>query len=394
MGGVSIATESRDNREKLAETAVWLRRRAGELGFEMAGIAPAVSVGGASRLLEWLDRGYQGEMGYLDARRSAYANPGSVLEGARTLVMLSMDYRTAEPSAAAPGMGRVARYAWGSVDYHDLIHDKLDLLKRELLERHPEATARGVVDSAPLLERDYAELAGLGWRGKNTLLLHRERGSFFFLACLLTSLDLPIETSIVADHCGTCTACLDACPTEAFVGPNLLDARKCISYLTIELKDAIPMELRPRMGDWLFGCDVCQEVCPWNRFAEPTSEMQLAPRDAGGTLDAAELLLLDEAEFRARFRRTPLWRPKRRGILRNAAIVLGNSMGPLAPRAFEALRLGLHDAEALVRGACAWALGRHADEQVIALLRERLAIESQEGVRLEIEMALGSRVTN
>ena len=343
---------------------------------------------GASRLTEWLELGHHGEMGYLQDRKEAYANPGSVLEGARTLVMLMLDYHTLEPAPAKAERGRVARYAWGAVDYHDLIHGKLEHLKRELERRHPEAAVRGVVDTAPLLEREYAQLAGLGWQGKNTLLLSPGRGSYFFLACLLTSLDLPLDTPATTDHCGTCTACLDACPTSAFVGPNLMDARKCISYLTIELKGQIPSELRPKMGNWLFGCDVCQEVCPWNRFAAPTDEPGFAPRESGGELDAAELLMLDEDTFRARFRRTPLWRPKRRGILRNAAIVLGNSTAQLSGRAADALIAGLRDGEPLVRGACAWAMGRHLDDQLILVLRNRLTVEADADVRQEIEAAL------
>jgi epoxyqueuosine reductase len=168
----------------------------------------------------------------------------------------------------------------------------------------------------------------------------------------------------------------------------LLDARKCISYLTIELKGPIPAELRPQMGNWLFGCDVCQEVCPWNRFAAPTNEDHFAPVSEYGALDAAELLLLDEAQFRSRFRKTPLWRPKRRGILRNAAIVLGNTEPPLSPNALNAIHAGLHDNEPLVRGACAWALGRHANTRIVQFLQDRLMVESEDDVRREIEQAL------
>lgn len=374
----------------LGETANWLKRRAGEIGFREVGIAPAVEAAGASRLKEWLELGHHGEMHYLQERTAAYASPQSVLEGARTLVLLTLDYFTGDPELAAPGVGRVARYAWGEVDYHDLIHQKLELLKSELAQRHPGAAIRGVVDTAPLLEREYAELAGLGWRGKNTLLLSPTRGSYFFLACLLTSLDLPIDSPMGIDHCGTCTACLDACPTDAFVGPHVMDARKCISYLTIELKSAIPRELRPQIGNWLFGCDVCQEVCPWNRFSTPTQEAGFAPRELGGALDAAELLMLDGEAFRARFKKTPLWRPKRRGILRNAAIVLGN-MKQLSLRAKDTLLRGLEDEEPLIRGACAWAMGRHLDERFSIAIRNRLLAESDAQVRDELLDALNSR---
>ncbi len=390
IGSLAIATHSSQNEVSLTDTAAWLKRRAGELGFQGAGIAPAIEPTGASRLTEWLELGHHGEMAYLMERRKAYANPGSVLDGARTLVMLTLDYLTLEPAPTSAEHGRVARYAWGATDYHDLIHGRLEQLTSELAARHPEAAVRGVVDTAPLLEREYAQLAGLGWQGKNTLLLSPNRGSYFFLACLLTSLDLPLDTPATTDHCGTCTACLDACPTNAFVGPNLLDARKCISYLTIELKGPIPSELRPQVGHWIFGCDVCQEVCPWNRFAESTDEPEFAPREGGGELDAAELLMMDEDAFRARFRKTPLWRPKRRGILRNAAIVLGNSAPPLSRRAANALTASLRDIEPLVRGASAWAMGRHLDSRFDELLRLRLSEETDMEVRKEIESVFAS----
>jgi epoxyqueuosine reductase len=390
--GRAIATNSPQNEALFGDTAAWLKLRAGELGFSGVGIAPAIELAGASRLREWLALGHHGEMAYLNERREAYADPQSVLDGARTLVLLTLDYYTGdhgrERGTASAEKGRVARYAWGSVDYHELIHGKLEQLKKELALRHPEAALRGVVDTAPLLEREYAQLAGLGWQGKNTLLLSPARGSYFFLACLLTSLDLPVDAPATTDHCGTCTACLDACPTDAFVAPNLLDARKCISYLTIELKGPVPRELRPQMGNWLFGCDVCQEVCPWNRFATPTEERGFAAREGDGELDAAELLMLTEETFRARFRKTPLWRPKRRGILRNAAIVLGNAAGPLSARAVEALLRGLDDAEPLVRGACAWAIGRHLEERFGGALRRRMEVEEDAGVREEIGVAL------
>jgi epoxyqueuosine reductase len=362
------------------------------LGFCDVGIAPAIEAPGASRLKEWLELGHHGEMAYLAKREEAYAHPKSVLKDARTLVMLALNYHTLEQTlgqtSRSAGSGRVARYAWGSIDYHDPIFSLLEKLRMELLARHSTASVRGVVDTAPLLEREYAQLAGLGWQGKNTLLLSPTRGSYFFLACLLTSLDLPVDAPMRTDHCGTCTACLDACPTDAFVGPNLLDARKCISYLTIELQGPIPRELRPKMGNWLFGCDVCQEVCPWNRFAKPTSDLAYAPCEPNGELDAAELLMLNEEAFRARFRKTPLWRPKRRGILRNAAIVLGNAP-EISSGAVSALLQGLQDAEPLVRGAAAWAIGKHLNEPFKAALRNRQMLEPEAEVLKEIEFALG-----
>jgi epoxyqueuosine reductase len=361
-----------------------LKKRACELGFTLTGVAPAVAPPGAARLDEWLARGYAGDMHYLADRRDAYADPARVLEGVRSVLILALPYRTAEPEPIEPGQGKVARYAWGSVDYHEVIRDRLHDLADYLRELVPAAKTRGVVDTAPLLEREFAQLAGLGWIGKNTLLLNRNAGSYFFLAALLTDVELPIDAPHVADHCGTCTACLTACPTQAFPQPYVLDASRCISYLTIEHRGEISPDLRRGLGDWLFGCDVCQDVCPWNYHASRQSEASrvvpdpdnveasgsgttrlatenelasrvFAPLRDSNPLDLIPLFDLTEADFRARFRHTPLWRPHRRGLLRNAAIVLGNQR---ALASLPALHRGLADDEPLVREACAWAIAQ------------------------------------
>jgi epoxyqueuosine reductase len=245
--------------------------------------------------------------------------------------------------------------------------------------------ARGVVDTAPLLEREFAQLAGLGWIGKNTLLLNKQMGSWFFLAALLTDLELEYDAAHETDHCGTCRACLDACPTGAFVDAYVLDARRCISYLTIELREVIPNELRGGVGEWLFGCDVCQEVCPWNHRAPLADEAAFEPAEGMNPVDLAALFYLDDVAFRARLRHTPLWRAKRRGLLRNAAIVLGNRP---AADAVEELVRGLHDEEALVRGACAWALGQYATHEARDALNARAKIESDSIVSGEIQSAI------
>jgi epoxyqueuosine reductase len=255
-----------------------IRQRAAKLSFSRCGICPAVSPPGAARLDEWLAAGYAGQMRYLADRREAFCHPRHVLDGARSVVMLAMNYRTAEPVPPRAGEGRVSRYAWGDVDYHDLIRGRLNQLAEFLYECNPAAHARGVVDTAPLLEREFAQLAGLGWVGKNTLLLNRDEGSWFFLAALVTDLELEYDRPHETDHCGTCRACLDACPTNAFPQPYVLDASRCISYLTIELREAMPVELREGVGDWLFGCDVCQDVCPWNSRAPVSREAVFAPR--------------------------------------------------------------------------------------------------------------------
>jgi epoxyqueuosine reductase len=247
----------------------------------------------------------------------------------------------------------VARYARGP-DYHDVLRERLKRLLVWLQAERPGCRGRAVVDTAPLLERDFARRAGLGWFGKNTMLLNKRQGSYFFLGALLTDLELRPDEPHSAAHCGSCTACLDACPTGAFAGPGLLDSRRCISYLTIELRTSVAPELRPGLGDWLFGCDVCQEVCPWNRRAPgPADAFSLRPDLEA--LDPIELLGLSQEEFRHRFRGTALLRAKRGGLLRNAALVLGNTAGV---EALPALRRALDDADPLVCDAAAWAIAR------------------------------------
>lgn len=375
------------------DLATRLKAEAQSLGFALAGICPAVEPPGLSRFHDWLAAGYAGQMRYLEDRREAYAHPRHVLDGARSVLMLAWPYRTVEPHTARPGEGRVSRYAWG-LDYHDLIHARLKELAAWLAAASPMARVRGVVDSAPLLEREFAQLAGLGWIGKNTLLLNREWGSWLFLAALVTDLELPADEPFGAEHCGTCRACLDACPSGAFVAPYVLDARRCLSYLTIELREEIPTELRGELGDWLFGCDVCQEVCPWNWRAPAVGDAGLHPRAEGNPAPLAQLFEWDDAEFRRRFRHTPLWRARRRGLLRNAAIVLGNQGDP---NSLACLEKGLADPEPLVRGAAAWALGRLSatarPSSPVALragaaLRVRRNVESDPQVLEEIRAAL------
>jgi epoxyqueuosine reductase len=350
------ATSSILNTEQLTSD---LKEEAKGLGFPLIGVCPAFTPDDTiRRLRQWLAAGYAGQMSYIPERLPAYADPNRVLDGARSVVLLAFPYRTAEPEPTQPGQGRIARYAWGEADYHDVLHQRLKQLAAWLRERAPQAKVRGVVDSAPIMEREFAQLAGLGWIGKHTLLLNRTWGSYFFLAALLTDLELTCDEPFVADHCGTCRACLDACPTDAFPSPYVLDATRCISYLTIELRESIPEPLRVGMGDWLFGCDICQEVCPWNRRTEEMPQALRAPFEPRADANPLELLPLfdlSDEEFRMRFRRTPLWRAKRRGILRNAAIALGNQ------RLHQALPLLKHAAlreDPLVSEACQWAINQ------------------------------------
>jgi epoxyqueuosine reductase len=363
-----------------------LKDEARRLGFSLAGVTPAVRPAGFARLQQWLDNRYDGTMTYLRDRLDAYADPQHVLEGVRSVMMLALPYRTREPADPKPGHGRVSRYAWGPADYHDIIHDRLRRLRQRLLELAPGARVRGIVDTAPLLEREFAQLAGIGWIGKNTMLLNKTEGSWFFLAGLLTDQELDYDSQHEADHCGSCRLCLDACPTQAFPAPYVLDATRCISYLTIELREPVPHALRAGVGDWLFGCDICQEVCPWNRRAPAGEADTFGPVEGMRPVQLAELFEMDEATFRARFRHTPLWRPKRRGILRNVAIVLGNQQ---AESGVAPLSRGLQDEDPLVRGSCAWALGRIATPTARDALTARLPLESDEFVRHEILAALG-----
>lgn len=332
-----------------------LRNAAHQLGFGLFGIAPAVRPAGYETFSQWLRRGFAGEMQYLERRREAYEHPRHVLESVRSVIMLGMNYRSADPpDRLSPGQARVSRYAWGAADYHDLIRERLRRLADVLHKQWPGCHTRGVVDTAPLLERDFARLAGLGWFGKNTMLINKQQGSWLFLAALLTDVELTPDEPHETSHCGTCTACLDACPTGAFPEPYVLDATRCISYLTIELRDRpIPEEHREHCGEWLFGCDICQDVCPWNRKAPLSEEPAFAPLPELCPADAAELLTLDEAAFRERFANSPLARPGRAGLLRNACIVLGNtgdaSHLPTIERACS-------DQDPLIRESAKWAL--------------------------------------
>jgi epoxyqueuosine reductase len=328
-----------------------LKQHALELGFDLAGIAPATPADGFDRLRAWLDQGFAGEMAYMHRYVEARSHPASVLPAVHSIVMVAMNYKPAEEEIGE-GKGRVARYARGP-DYHDILRQRLNALLAWVQEEAPACHGRGVVDTAPLLERDFARRAGLGWFGKNTMLLNKKLGGYFLLGALLLDLELRSDPAHETSHCGTCTACLDACPTQAFPAPGQLDSRRCISYLTIELRTGISEELRSSLGDWVFGCDICQEACPWNRKAPSAKDPVWSSRPDLVALDPAELLGLTEEGFRRRFRGTALMRTKRRGLLRNAALVLGNQGDPAA---LPALRRALEDPEPLVRDAAQWAI--------------------------------------
>jgi len=341
-----------------------LKDQAAACGFSLFGIAPATDADGFGRFCDWLALGYAGEMRYLHEQGPQRQHPRSVVESVRTVVMLGLEYQcgvqnaecriesppTTPHSSLRLPHSRVAAYAQGP-DYHRFIWNRLTELSEWIMREVPGSYAHGVTDTAPILERDFARRAGLGWFGKNTMLINKDRGSYFFLASLLTSIELPPSEPYSASHCGTCTACLDACPTQAFASPGTLDARKCISYLTIELRGSIPEPLREGVGDWIFGCDVCQDVCPWNRFAG--QGIAFPHRPELESLDPVEILGLTDAEYRKRFKGTSIFRAQWSGLRRNAAIVLGNTGGESA---IPALEMAANDADGLVSDAARWAL--------------------------------------
>jgi epoxyqueuosine reductase len=312
------------------------------LGFDLCGIASLSPPDTAEQFDAWLEAGYHGEMAYLARRRQ-------VTEVTHAIVV-ALDYGGKSPD------GPVARYARGR-DYHDVMLERLGELHRWIeTEVGHGITGKAYVDTGPILERDLARRAGLGWFGKNTMLIHPRLGSFFFLGELLLDFPLVSDEPFAAEHCGTCTRCLDACPTQALVAPGVMDARLCISYLTIELKGAIPEALRESIGGHVYGCDVCQDVCPWNvRFARALDEPALAPRPE---VDVAEMLALDDQGFRERYRGTAVTRAKRRGLARNAAVVLGNRGDKSALPVLQRAASG--DPDPLVREHAAWALAAMA----------------------------------
>jgi len=294
-----------------------LKAEAARLGFSLCGIAPAAEADTFALYEGWLDAGYAAGMGYLHDKREQRRHPSSVLSDVRSVVMLGIEYSSApHPDPMPANHGKVARYAQGP-DYHTIIWAKLNELSAWLSREVPDSRSRGVVDTAPLLERDFARRAGLGWIGKNTLLINPKRGSYFFLAGFLTDVEMKIDQPFATNHCGSCTACLDACPTQAFVKPGTLDAAKCISYLTIEHRGPLPEGAD--LHGWLFGCDVCQEVCPWNRFAGAGA----LPHDDGlVTLDCVRILDMDTADFSKDYRGSALRRAKLEGLKRNANAVI------------------------------------------------------------------------
>ncbi len=371
-----------------------IEAQARRLGFQLVGVTTPDPPEHFAVFERWLELGRQGEMGYLatDRSRQRRADPRQILPECRSILCLGIRYpvplSTAQetPSASDP-RGRLAAYAWGD-DYHDVLAERLESLAAfiETQAGHP-AAQREYTDTGPLLERDLAQRAGLGWIGKNTCLIHPRLGSYFLLAEILLDIDLEVDPPFQADRCGSCTRCLQACPTACILPDRTIDSRRCISYLTIELKGAIPRELRPLMGEWVFGCDVCQQVCPWNlRFASSKADPAFAPRPDVPLPHLIQELALTPEGFKRKFKRNPVLRPKHRGYLRNVAVALGNSRNPqIAPALTEVLR---GHPEPLVRGHAAWALGQAAGALALQPLKQAAATENDAAVLAEIQAAI------
>lgn len=376
-----------------------LQGKARELGFSLVGVTPARASEHMVLYNSWLADGRHGDMGYL-AREDSIArraNLSLTMADAVSCVVVAHEYMQEDPPGVPgdPSRTVIARYARGD-DYHDVVRGKLlDLLG--WLDGYVDGGVRGrpYVDTGPILERELARRAGLGWFGRNTMLINPRRGSYFFVGVLLVDVALPESPPFEEDRCGTCRACLDACPTGALLGRNengapVIDARRCISYLTIELRGPIPRDLRPAMGNRVFGCDICQEVCPWNeQFAKPAEVPGYAARpetDGEDLVDfAGRLLAVDEGGFRRLFRRSAIRRAKREGLLRNVCVALGN-WG--SPESLPVLVRALEDESALVRGHAAWALGRIGSESARAAMSDALGSEADAFVREELEAAL------
>ncbi len=368
------------------------KAEAGRLGFGLFGVTRPEPSRHAAVFEAWLAAGRHGEMAYLASERSRLgrSDPGVLLPGCRSIVVLGMAYPAFERGEQA-GAGKVAAYAWGE-DYHELLAERLHSLVQFIEAQVGEPMAnRWYTDTGPLLERELAQRAGLGWIGKNSCLIHPGGGSNYLLAEILLGIELEADAPFEADHCGSCVRCLEACPTSCILPGRTIDARRCISYLTIELKGAIPIELRPQLAGWVFGCDVCQQVCPWNRFADwQVIEAGLMARPGVPRPELVDELRLSQEEFNRKFKGSPVRRAKRRGYLRNTAVVLGQSgSGTGDPGATAALAQVLHnDPETLARGHAAWALGQIGGAAAHQALLQAVDGEAEPAVQEEICQAL------
>jgi epoxyqueuosine reductase len=350
-------TDREISRTELKQQLVSFARK---IGFDSCRIAPCGSAPHAEAFRNWLAEGGHGEMGYMERWEEKRGDPQKVLPDARSIVVFALNYFHGDSQAGdrPAATGRIARYARGD-DYHDLIETKLGKIDEFL--RKFGGQQKCYVDTGPVLERDHAAQAGIGWHGKSTMLIDERLGTWFFLAEVLTTLELPPDEPVPA-RCGTCERCIKACPTGAITAPHRLDARRCISYLTIELKGSIPLELRPLVGNRIFGCDDCLDACPWNRFAQVSRETAFSARPATVGMPLRDYLSLSDDEFRVLFRNSPIKRIKRRGFLRNVCVALGNvGDSPDLP----ALERAAADSERLIAEHAKWAIHQIRSRQGI-----------------------------
>lgn len=300
-----------------------IKQKGLELGFDKIGIVraePLVNEG--ARLREWLERGYHGDMAWLEREPEKRIDPQVLFPGARSVIVAAMNYYTPHPHTADPQKGKISRYAWGD-DYHDVLREKLDALFDWIKVENNGGDGKVCVDTAPFMDKAWAVRGGLGWLGKHSNIITMERGSWVFIGSILLNIDLDYDRMVVDDHCGTCTACLDACPTSAIVEPYVVDSRKCISYATIELRDeSLPVDISENLNGWLYGCDICQDVCPWNRFETPASESRFEPRQGETSLSLDRMSTMEHEQYVERFRRSAMKRTKLAGLKRNAAALL------------------------------------------------------------------------
>lgn len=359
-----------------------IRERALAAGFSKVGFAPISLRDAGGRLETWLERGYQGEMAWMGRRPERRTDAARLLEGAATVVCCALNYYQGPPPAAGALSGVVSSYARGE-DYHRVLEDRLRRVSRFIQETYGVET-RVYVDTGPVLEKAYAVAAGLGWIGKHSNLISQDGSSWFFLGEILLPLALPPDEA-APERCGTCSRCMSACPTNAIVEPFVVDSRLCISYLTIELRGPIPRELRPLIGTRIYGCDDCQDVCPWNRFARKSEEAAFLPREPLASMDLVDLLRMSRQRFQELTRASAVRRARYPGLLRNVAVALGNSSDP---RGLPALVEALGHEEPLVRGHAAWALGHREAFTARHELRKRLERETDSFVREEMELAL------
>jgi epoxyqueuosine reductase len=364
------------------ELTAGIRSEALSLGFSATGVARAQPFDG-ELFQEWLGRGYQGQMTYMERDTERRLDPARVLPEARSVISVALLYRRSDqPAPGGNCRGQISRYAQGT-DYHLVLEKKLNTLVASIGRLRPGCCTRICVDTGPVLEKAWAVRAGIGWQGKNTNILNRRLGSWFFLGEILTDVELEYDEP-VRDYCGSCHKCIDACPTGALV-PYLLDSRRCISYLTIELRADVPEEHREATGSWIFGCDICQDVCPWNRKSPLSCEPEFQPDARSSETDLVALAGMTPEGFAERYRQTAIKRTKRRGLMRNVAVALGNTRDPEVVPALEHL---LNSDDAMVRRHAAWALARIGGGVTIVLLERRRVIERDEETREVLEKLL------